>query len=78
MRWNQRENLERQHSRTAQSFCVPKSEIASKHYDLSLNRFKEVIQQEVAHRSPRELVASLERIEAEIEFELKELESMLK
>ena len=35
-RWRQRKDSERERERTAQSFCVPKEEIASQGYDLSL------------------------------------------
>ena len=43
----------------AQSFCVPKADIAAQGYDLSLNRYKEVVHEEVAHRPPREILPSL-------------------
>ena len=36
--------------RTAQSFCVPKADIAAQGYDLSLNRYKEVVHDEVEHQ----------------------------
>jgi type I restriction enzyme M protein len=39
-RWYQRNGSEVERPRTAQSFCIPKSEIASQNYDLSLNRYK--------------------------------------
>jgi type I restriction enzyme M protein len=39
--------------RTAQSFCVPKADIAAQGYDLSLNRYKEVVHEEVEHRAPK-------------------------
>ena len=42
--------------RTAQSFCVPKADIAAQGYDLSLNRYKEVVHEEVAHRPPGEIL----------------------
>lgn len=38
--------------RTAQSFCVPKPEIAAAGYDLSINRFKEVAHEAAEHRPP--------------------------
>ena len=48
-RWQQRDGAERERPRTAQSFCVPKADIAAKGYDLSLNRYKEVVHEEVEH-----------------------------
>jgi type I restriction enzyme M protein len=64
--------------RTAQSFCVPKADIAAQGYDLSLNRYKEVVHEEVSHRKPREILKALGKLEAEIQQGMKELEGMLK
>src|SRR5439155_27038548 len=38
VRWKERDGKERKRPRTAQSFCVPKADIAAQGYDLSLNR----------------------------------------
>ncbi|MBA4159179.1 MAG: SAM-dependent DNA methyltransferase, partial [Gemmatimonadetes bacterium] len=76
-RWQQREGAERERPRTAQSFCVPKADIVAQGYDLSLNRYKEVVHEEVEHRPPREILAELERLEAEIQQGMRELEGML-
>ena len=65
-RWRQRKDAERERERTAQSFCVPKAEIAEQGYDLSLNRYKELIHEEVEHRPPLETLAELRAIEQEI------------
>jgi type I restriction enzyme M protein len=64
--------------RTAQSFCVPKVDIAAQGYDLSLNRYKEVVHAEVAHRPPGEILKALGKLEAEVQQGMKELEGMLK
>ncbi|WP_255101177.1 class I SAM-dependent DNA methyltransferase [Synechococcus sp. L2F] len=77
-RWRQRENSERQRERTAQSFCVPKAEIAEQGYDLSLNRYKELVHEEVEHRPPLEILAELRAIEQEILQGIEELEGMLR
>src|SRR3989475_2026357 len=58
-RWQQRDGRERERPRTAQSFCVPKTDIAANGYDLSLNRYKEVIYEEVKHVPPKQLLAEL-------------------
>jgi type I restriction enzyme M protein len=63
--------------RTAQSFRIPLSEIRSQNYDLSLNRYKEVVHAEVAHRPPGEILASLADLEKEIVHGMRELETML-
>jgi type I restriction enzyme M protein len=76
-RWRQRKDSERERDRTAQSFCVPKAEIAAEGYDLSLNRYKELLHEEVEHRPPLEILAELRAIEQEILQGIEELEGML-
>ena len=76
-RFRQRNGSERSRPRTAQSFCVPKSDLAAQGYDLSLNRYKEVIHQEVKHRTPQEILATLAQLETEIQQGMKELGGML-
>ncbi|KPF99701.1 DNA methyltransferase [Rhodopseudomonas sp. AAP120] len=76
-RWKQRATAERDRPRTAQSFCVPKAEIAAAGYDLSLNRYKEVVHEAAEHRPPKEIIAELKALEQEIADGLDELEAML-
>ncbi len=76
-RWPQRDGKERERPRTVQSFCVPKADLLAQGYDLSLNRYKEVVHEEVMHRLPQEILADLAKLEAEIQLEMKELEGML-
>ena len=76
-RWTQRDGAERERPRTAQSFCVPKADIAAQGYDLSLNRYKEVVHEAVEHRPPKEILAELAKLEEEIQQGMKELEGML-
>jgi type I restriction enzyme M protein len=76
-RWRERNGAERDRPRTAQSFCVPKADIAGQGYDLSLNRYREVVHEEVEHRTPRAIFAVLNGLEAEIQKEMRELEGML-
>ena len=52
--------------RTAQSFLVPRDEIAAQGYDLSLNRYKEIEHEVVEHRPPEEILAELMALEQEI------------
>ena len=77
-RWRERHGPERAKARTAQSFCVPKADIAAQGYDLSLNRYKEVVHAETTHRSPAEILATLAQLETEIAQGMQELEGMLK
>lgn len=75
--WQQRDCEELLRPRTAQSFCVPKVEIAANGYDLSLNRYKEVVHDVVEHLSPKEILVNLAKLEADIQTGLKTLEEML-
>src|SRR5207237_1748646 len=77
-RWKERNKSEANRPRTAQSFCIPKSEIRTQNYDLSLNRYKEVVHEEVVHREPGDILKALGHLEAEIQQGMKELEGMLK
>ena len=76
-RWAERDGAERERARTEQSFCVPKEEIAAAGYDLSINRYKEVVHQQIDHRPPKEIIAELKAMEAEIAEGLDALEAML-
>ena len=77
-RWNKREGTERNRARTEQSFTVKREEIAAADYDLSLNRYKQVVHEQVEHVAPLQLITELKTIEAEIQAGLKQLEGMLK
>ncbi|MEA5507554.1 hypothetical protein VB735_31575 [Halotia wernerae UHCC 0503] len=76
-RWQLRNTTERERPRTAQSFCVPKVDIATQGYDLSLNRYKEVVHEEVEHRAPKDILTNLAKLEAEIQQGMRELEKMM-
>jgi type I restriction enzyme M protein len=76
-RWRQRSGHERERPRTAQSFCVPKADLVERGYDISLNRYREVIHPEVSHRPPREILADLINLETEIRAGMKDLQGML-
>ena len=71
------EGSETERPRTAQSFCVPKAEIVGNGYDLSLNRYKEVVHKEVDHVPPEKILATLDELETRIQQGMKELREML-
>lgn len=75
-RW-QNPGWEMGRKRTEQSFLVPKSEIASHDYDLSINRYKEVEYEAVEHEAPGEILQRLAALEDEIAEGRKALEGML-
>lgn len=63
--------------RTEQRFLVPKEEIAANDYDLSINRYKEVEYEAVEYAAPKEILATIAQLDADIEAGRKELEGML-
>lgn len=63
--------------RTGKTFFVPKKEIADNDYDLSLNRYKEVVHEEVKYDPPKTILKRLKKLESEIAKDLEELEAML-
>ena len=75
-RWRNLEG-ERERTRTDQSFFVLKAEIAANDYDLSINRYKEVVYEETKHESPQEILRELGELEEEIQADLKALGAML-
>jgi type I restriction enzyme M protein len=77
-RWLERDGSEQSNERTAQSFTVPKAELAANGYDLSLNRYKQVVHEHVEHVPPKQLIAELKQLETEIQSGLSELEELLK
>lgn len=76
-RWVLRSGSELERARTEQSFCVPVADIVAQGYDLSLNRYKEIVHDEVEHRPPLEIIAEIEVLEGEIASGLAELKAML-
>lgn len=76
-RWRERGGSERERARSEQSFCVPRAEIALEEYDLSLNRYKEVLYEASEHRPPAEILAEIEALEEQIRGGVEELKGML-
>ena len=75
-RWAKR-NPKKDTDRTAKAFFVPKQEIADNDYDLSINRYKEIVHEEVKYDPPKTILKRLKKMEAEIASDLEELEAML-
>jgi len=76
-RWGERARSELSRERIEQSFCVPKDDIVAQGYDLSLNRYKDIVHDDVEHRPPLEIISDLEKLEGEIQSGLTELREML-
>ena len=76
-RWQERTGTERERARTQQSFTVPANEIRGTGYDLSMNRYKEIVFNAEDTRDPMEIIAEIKELDAEITEGLSKLEEML-
>ncbi|MDM8543359.1 class I SAM-dependent DNA methyltransferase [Desulfococcaceae bacterium HSG9] len=63
--------------RTEKSFLVPKAEIKSNDYDLSINRYKEIVYEEVVYDAPSVILERVAVLEQGIMDGVKELQEML-
>jgi type I restriction enzyme M protein len=68
---------EKTRARTEQSFFVNVSEIRANKYDLSINRYKEQVHEEVSYAPPKVLLQEIADLEEEITKGLLKLEEML-
>ena len=68
---------EGERKRTERSFFVPKEEIVEKGYDLSINRYKETLREEVEYDPPIVILKRIEGMNQEIEVLVKELRVIL-
>jgi len=64
-------------TRTEQSFFVPADEIRTNGYDLSINRYKEVVYEEVAYEKPLVILEQIAQIDSERQALLNELKELL-
>lgn len=76
-RFKQR-NTEQKRSRTEQSFLVPFDEIKSNDWDLSINRYKEIVYEEIEYDSPADIIQDIEQLDVERMDALKALKEALK
>ena len=75
-RFNNMES-EKDRKRTEQSFLVPVDEIINNDYDLSINKYKEVVYEKVEYEPTNVIIGKIESIENEIQTELAELKKLL-
>ena len=64
-------------ARTEKSFMVPVQEIVDNDYDLSINKYKEIVYEKVEYPPTSELIADIKRLNEEIAAGIAELEAML-
>jgi type I restriction enzyme M protein len=63
--------------RTKKSFLIPKADIVANDYDLSINRYKEIIYDEVVYEKPQVLIADIKAIDKKRFDAMLDLEKML-
>ena len=68
---------EKDRKRTDKSFFVPKQEIVDNEYDLSINKYKEIVYEKVEYEKPEIILQKLEELSKSIDEKLKELKVML-
>ena len=71
------ESAERSRSRTDKSFLVPFDEIKENDWDLSINRYKEIVYEEIEYAAPSEIIKEIEVLDQERNEALSALKEML-
>ena len=69
---------EAERKRTEQSFLVDKKEIVENDYDLSINKYKEIVYEKIEYPPTSEILADIEELNKEIDKNLEELKALLK
>ena len=64
-------------ARTEQSFFVPLADIVANDYDLSINKYKEVVYEKVEYESTETIIGKIDEIEQNIQQEMSELKKLL-
>ena len=81
--WSVREKV-KEDDRKAKHFFIPVNEIKDNNYDLSINRYKEIVYEEIEYDSPQEIIngkgnePGLKQLTKERLSLIKELEEMLR
>ncbi|MCJ8288447.1 MAG: SAM-dependent DNA methyltransferase [Crocinitomicaceae bacterium] len=73
-----RSRSESKRARTDKSFLVPFSEIKENDWDLSINRYKEIVYEEIEYAAPSELIAEIKELDKERNEALNVLEGLLR
>ncbi len=76
-RWQQKES-ELKRSRTKKSFMVPVKEIEENDWDLSVNRYKEIVYDEIEYDPPEQIIEEIIELDLQRNIALKNLKSLLK
>jgi type I restriction enzyme M protein len=69
---------ESERARTDKSFLVPFDEIKANNWDLSMNRYKEIVYEEIEYAAPSEIIKDIEVLDQERNQALAALKEMLR
>ena len=75
-RWKARDSKTNT-DRTSKAFFVPVQEIRENKYDLSINRYKEIVYEEEEFDPPKDILTRMKKLETEVMKDMEELEGML-
>lgn len=70
-------DAEAERARTDKSFLVPFDEVKENDWDLSINRYKEIVYEEIEYDSPAEIIAKIEALDKERNEALAALKEIL-
>ena len=73
----QNREQEKDRARTEQSFMVPLEDIVANDYDLSINKYKEVVYEKVEYESTETIIGKIEELEKDIQQDMTELKKLL-
>ena len=77
-RWHSRNTtIEQNRSRIEQSFSVPLDEIQENNYDLSINRYKEVVHEQKTYEKPEAIINQISVLDEERAVLMADLKTML-
>jgi type I restriction enzyme M protein len=76
-RWRNREK-EKERKRTEKSFLVGVDEIRNNGFDLSINKYKEIVYESILYPTPNEIIEEIKKLEKEKAESLSNLEKLLK
>ncbi len=76
--YHKKDGNESQRKRTEQSFLVPFDEIKATDWDLSINRYKEIIYEEVQYDAPKDIIADIKDLDKQRATAIDNLEKMLR
>lgn len=74
---NRNAKVEQERARTEKSFFVSKEEIVENDYDLSINKYKEIVVEKKEYEDPKVILKRVIDMENELQQKLKELEELI-